>query len=66
MAPPAGATRIWTGPFYPVGTGPSAYLSEYARHFRAVEMNATLLHSKNIVSLNSVRSDGELGQASEQ
>jgi uncharacterized protein YecE (DUF72 family) len=31
----------WEGVFYPPGTPPSRYLSEYARHFRTVEVDAT-------------------------
>jgi len=31
----------WVGPFYPHGTRPSAFLGYYARHFDAVEVNAT-------------------------
>lgn len=31
----------WVGPFYPPGTLPRDFLSHYARHFRAVEVNST-------------------------
>ena len=31
----------WKGPFYPAGIGRDAMLAEYARHFDAVELNAT-------------------------
>ncbi|MBN9517691.1 DUF72 domain-containing protein [bacterium] len=31
----------WVGPFYPPGTRPAALLTEYARHFAAVEINNT-------------------------
>lgn len=31
----------WVGPFYPPGMPKSAYLQAYARHFRAVEIDAT-------------------------
>lgn len=31
----------WVGPFYPPGTPPGEFLSYYARHFDAVEVNST-------------------------
>ncbi len=31
----------WVGPFYPAGTPQGRYLAEYARHFRAVEIDST-------------------------
>jgi len=31
----------WVGPFYPPGTRPGDFLEHYARHFPAVEVNAT-------------------------
>lgn len=31
----------WVGAFYPPGTPSSAYLAEYARHFRVVEVDST-------------------------
>ncbi len=31
----------WVGPFYPPGTRPGDFLAHYARHFPAVEVNAT-------------------------
>ena len=31
----------WVGPFYPPGTRPGDFLSYYARHFDAVEVNST-------------------------
>jgi uncharacterized protein YecE (DUF72 family) len=31
----------WEGVFYPPGTPPARYLSEYSRHFRTVEVDAT-------------------------
>jgi uncharacterized protein YecE (DUF72 family) len=31
----------WEGVFYPPGTPPARYLSEYSRHFRTVEIDAT-------------------------
>jgi uncharacterized protein YecE (DUF72 family) len=31
----------WVGPFYPAGTRPGDFLAHYARHFAAVEVNAT-------------------------
>lgn len=31
----------WVGPFYPPGTKPAGYLTEYAKHFRAVEIDST-------------------------
>ncbi len=31
----------WVGPFYPPGTRPADFLSYYARHFDAVEVNST-------------------------
>ncbi len=33
--------KDWVGPFYPEGTTQSTYLEEYARHFNAVEIDAT-------------------------
>lgn len=33
--------RDWVGPFYPKGTRSSDMLAQYARHFPAVEINAT-------------------------
>ncbi|MDA1194861.1 MAG: DUF72 domain-containing protein [Planctomycetota bacterium] len=35
------SSKDWVGPFYPPGTRPAAYLSEYARHFDTVEVDAT-------------------------
>ncbi len=32
---------VWVGPFYPPGTKSAALLTEYARHFAAVEINNT-------------------------
>ncbi len=31
----------WVGPFYPPGTKPGNYITEYAKHFRAVEIDST-------------------------
>lgn len=31
----------WVGPFYPLGTQPSAFLTKYARHFDTVEIDST-------------------------
>lgn len=50
--PPRPASRVlvgtsgysfadWVGPFYPPGTRPGSFLGHYARHFDAVEVNAT-------------------------
>ncbi len=33
--------KSWVGEFYPQGTRPSDYLEEYAKHFRAVEIDST-------------------------
>lgn len=35
------AYKSWEGVFYPPGTKPSAYLTEYAKHFRAIEVDST-------------------------
>lgn len=35
------AYQSWVGVFYPPGTQPSAYLTEYAKHFCAVEIDST-------------------------
>jgi len=35
----------WVGPFYPPGTAKSAFLEEYARHFRTVEIDSTFYGS---------------------
>ena len=33
--------KSWVGNFYPTGTTPDKYLVEYARHFRAIEVDST-------------------------
>ena len=33
--------KEWAGAFYPPGTKPAEYLSYYARHFNAVELDTT-------------------------
>ncbi len=35
------SSKDWIGPFYPPGTPPRRFLSEYAKHFPAVETDAT-------------------------
>ncbi len=35
------SSKDWVGPFYPRGTAPGAFLTEYARHFDTVEVDAT-------------------------
>ena len=35
------SSKDWVGPFYPRGTQPRAFLTEYARHFDTVEVDAT-------------------------
>jgi len=35
------AYKSWVGTFYPQGTSPDNYLSEYARHFHAIEIDST-------------------------
>jgi uncharacterized protein YecE (DUF72 family) len=35
------SSEDWVGPFYPAGTPPASFISEYARHFDTVEVDAT-------------------------
>ncbi|MCI0477950.1 MAG: DUF72 domain-containing protein, partial [Anaerolineales bacterium] len=35
------AYKSWLGAFYPKGTKPGDYLTEYAKHFRAIEIDST-------------------------
>jgi uncharacterized protein YecE (DUF72 family) len=35
------SSEDWVGPFYPVGTPPASFITEYARHFDTVEVDAT-------------------------
>ena len=35
------SSKDWVGPFYPLGTPPAGFLSEYAKHFDTVEIDAT-------------------------
>ncbi|MDJ0521854.1 MAG: DUF72 domain-containing protein [Planctomycetota bacterium] len=35
------SSKDWVGPFYPRGMAPGAFLTEYARHFDTVEVDAT-------------------------
>lgn len=35
------AYKSWIGAFYPEGTKPGDYLTEYAKHFRAIEIDST-------------------------
>ena len=37
----AWAFDTWVGPFYPPGTKPANYIAEYAKQFRAVEIDST-------------------------
>jgi uncharacterized protein YecE (DUF72 family) len=35
------SSEDWVGPFYPPGTPPAAFITEYAKHFDTVEVDAT-------------------------
>lgn len=35
------SSQDWVGPFYPPGTPPASFISEYAKHFDTVEVDAT-------------------------
>jgi uncharacterized protein YecE (DUF72 family) len=35
------SSQDWVGPFYPPGTPPAEFITEYARHFDTVEVDAT-------------------------
>lgn len=51
--------KDWVGPFYPEGTKPEEYLSFYARHFGAVEINYTYYRMPAARTLESMADKSE-------
>lgn len=49
------SSEDWVGPFYPPGTPPAAFITEYAKHFDTVEVDATFYRTPAASMVNNWR-----------